>query len=261
MSSFTQLRGSRFSCVPRPAALARQIAYLLCAQYHSAATVPASDEKLPPIVVLPPIGVGIDRTFCGKLLNAWAADESAGSALHAIDLMGMGDSAPKPVMNKPFGGWDAPPRTPREWAEQTLSYVRDEVGVPCVVVGQSNLCTVALECAKLDTEQSWIKGVVLLGPPAVEALTIDKPQESIDKVWRVVGSPIGAALYRFARRKAFLSSFSKKNLFADPSQVDDAYLDTCAAGTCDSRWDQCALSSSCACSPETRLTLLARATR
>jgi pimeloyl-ACP methyl ester carboxylesterase len=201
---------------------------------YSAAVVPASDEKLPPIVVLPPIGVGIDRTFCGRFLEAWAADESAGSALHAIDMLGMGDSTPKPVMKKPFGGWAEPPRTPKEWAEQTLSYVRDEVREPCVIVGQSNLCTVALECSKLDTE-GLVKAVVLLGPPAVEALTIDKPQESIAKVWRVVGSPVGAALYRFARRKAFLSSFSKKNLFADPSQVDDAYLDTCAAGKCDAR--------------------------
>ena len=34
-----------------------------------------------------------------------------------------------------------------EWAEQVVAYVEDEVGEPCVVVGQSNLCTVALEAA------------------------------------------------------------------------------------------------------------------
>eukprot|EP00966_Prymnesium_polylepis_P284547 6574016-Prymnesium_polylepis.1 len=100
------------------------------------------------------------------------------------------------------GGWDEPPRTPRQWAEQVVSYVHNEVGEPCVVVGQSNLCTVALEAAALDPDA--VKGIVLLGPPAVEALSIDKPQESIDKVWRIVGSPIGAALFRFARRKPFL---------------------------------------------------------
>ena len=33
-------------------------------------------------------------------------------------------------------------------------------------------------------------GVVLVGPPAVEALSLDKPQESIDKVWRLVGSTL-----------------------------------------------------------------------
>jgi len=98
-------------------------------------------------------------------------------------------------------------------------------------VGQSNLCTVALEAAALDRDA--VRAVVLLGPPAVEALSLDKPQEAIDKVWRIVGSPIGAALFRFARRKPFLASFSKKNLFADPSQVDDAYLETCANGARD----------------------------
>ena len=39
------------------------------------------------------------------------------------------------------------------------------------------------------------------------------------QVWRIVGSPVGAALFRFARRKPFLASFSKKNLFADPALV------------------------------------------
>jgi len=101
------------------------------------------------------------------------------------------------------------------------------------VVGQSNLCAVALEAAGMGSADGMVTGVVLIGPPAVEALSLDKPQESIDKVWRLVGSPLGAALFRFARRKSFLGSFSRKNLFADPSQVDDAYLEVCAAGARD----------------------------
>jgi len=176
--------------------------------------------------------VGIDRTFCGRFLDAWAADESAGSALHAIDVIGMGDSTPKPKMyRRLMGGWEAPPRTPREWAEQVVAYVDEEIGEAAVIMGQSNLCTVALEAAAL--RPSSVCGVILLGPPAVEALSLDKPDESIAKIWRIVGSPIGAALYRFARRKAFLGSFSKKNLFAKPDQVDDTYLDVCAAGAAD----------------------------
>ena len=201
---------------------------------YSASIVPASKPNLPPLVLLPPIGVGIDRTFCGRFLEAWA-EAAPGSALHAIDVIGMGDSQPKPKMKRPFGGWDEPPRTPAEWAEQTLSYIRDEVGEPCVVVGQSNLCAVALEAAAKSGGEGrgGVSGIVLIGPPAIEALSIDKPQEKIDKVWRLVGTPIGAALFRFARRKAFLGSFSHKNLFADPSQVDDAYLDVCEAGAAD----------------------------
>ena len=111
--------------------------------------------------------------------------------------------------------------------------MRDEVGAPCVVVGQSNLCAVALEAAGMGSADGMVAGLVLIGPPALEALSLDKPQRSIDKVWRLVGSPLGAALFRFARRRSFLGSFSRKNLFADPSQVDDAYLDICAAGARD----------------------------
>ena len=39
---------------------------------------------------------------------------------------------------------------------------------------------------------------------AIEALSLNKPWSAIEKIWRVTGSPVGAALYRFARRKAFL---------------------------------------------------------
>ena len=195
---------------------------------YSAAVVPAArpDAKLPPVVLLPPIGVGIDRTFCVKFLDAWAA-AAPGPALHAIDVVGMGDSQPKPKMKR-FGGWDEPPRTPAGWAEQTLAYIDSEVGEPCVVAGQSNLCAVALEAASL--KPSSVAGVVLVGPPAVEALSLNKRQEDIDKVWRLVGSPLGAALFRFARRKAFLGSFSRKNLFANPDLVDDEYLEVCSRG-------------------------------
>ena len=88
---------------------------------YSAAVVPASQPNLPPLVLLPPLGVGIDRTFCSRFLDAWAAEPSAGAALHAIDMVGMGDSSPKPRMKSGvLGGWDEPPRTPEEWAEQVV---------------------------------------------------------------------------------------------------------------------------------------------
>ena len=200
----------------------------------SATVIPSTGNvALPPLVVLPPIGVGIDRTFNSRFVDEWAAAPVPKSALHAIDVIGMGDSQPKPRMKRPFGGWNEPPRTPTEWAEQTLTYIREEVREPCIVVGQSNLCTVALEAAGMDRAQSLVKGIILVGPPAIEALSIDKPSEDIAKVWRLVGSPLGAALFRFARRKAFLGSFSRKNLFADPSLVDDDYLNICAAGASD----------------------------
>lgn len=199
---------------------------------YSAAVVPATKMKMPPLVLLPPIGVGIDRTFCGRFLEAWAQLQP-GPALHAIDVVGVGDSQPKPKMKRPFGGWLEPPRTPTEWAEQTLAYIEDHIGEPCIVAGQSNLCTVALEAADRSGSTGLVKGLVLIGPPAVEALSIDKPADRIAKVWKLVGSPLGAALFRFARRKAFLESFSKKNLFADPAQVDETYLEICAAGAAD----------------------------
>ena len=67
-------------------------------------------------MVLPPIGVGIDRTFCGRLLEAWAAEPRT-SELHCADVLGMGDSQPKRRMSEP-------PLRPRDWAEQLRSYAK-----------------------------------------------------------------------------------------------------------------------------------------
>ena len=46
-------------------------------------------------------------------------------------------------MRRPFGGWDEPPRTPEDWAAQTVEYIRKEIREPSIVVANSNLCTVA----------------------------------------------------------------------------------------------------------------------
>ena len=72
---------------------------------YGATVVPATTPGRPALVLLPPIGVGIDRTFCGQLVDAWA-EAAPGPALHAIDVLGVGDSEPKPRMRRPFGGWD-----------------------------------------------------------------------------------------------------------------------------------------------------------
>ena len=72
---------------------------------YGATVVPATTPGRPALVLLPPIGVGIDRTFCGRLVDAWA-EAAPGPALHAIDVLGVGDSEPKPRMRRPFGGWD-----------------------------------------------------------------------------------------------------------------------------------------------------------
>ena len=65
------------------------------------------------------------RVVLSPQVEAWA-EAAPGPALHAIDVLGVGDSEPKPRMKRPFGGWDEGPRTPTEWAEQTLAYVRSE---------------------------------------------------------------------------------------------------------------------------------------
>ena len=48
--------------------------------------------------------------------------------------------------------------------------------------------------------------------------------------WNFFSSPIGKVFYRYARRRKFLESFSKKQLFANGNQVDEEWLDTLEKG-------------------------------
>ena len=80
-------------------------------------TITDGDASLPPLVLIPPVGVGIDRAFWVKFQRVW----DGGAATHAPDLLGTGTAAPKP---RKFYG-------PEVWARQLDAYVRDEVGRPC----------------------------------------------------------------------------------------------------------------------------------
>lgn len=65
--------------------------------YHTT-VLPAAraSPQCPPVLLVPPVGVGIDRNFFNRFLREW---EALGSpcAMHAPDLLGSGvDAQPKP---------------------------------------------------------------------------------------------------------------------------------------------------------------------
>ena len=55
----------------------------------------AVQDSRPPLVLIPPVGVGIDRSFYNRLQAEWSA-LGAPAAMHAIDLLGTGSATPKP---------------------------------------------------------------------------------------------------------------------------------------------------------------------
>ena len=115
--------------------------------YGARVTRGATD--LPPLLLIPPVGVGIDRQFYARFQDVWAGGDT-----HAPDLLGTGDAKPKP---RRF-------YKPEVWAGQLDAYVREVIGEPCVLVSQGGLLPVALEMWRLSGTDT-VRGVACLSPP------------------------------------------------------------------------------------------------
>jgi pimeloyl-ACP methyl ester carboxylesterase len=205
------------------------------------ATITDGDASLPPLVLIPPVGVGIDRAFWVKFQRVW----DGGAATHAPDLLGTGTAAPKP---RKFYG-------PEVWARQLDAYVRDEVGRPCTLVVQGGLLPCALEMWRLGGRDT-IAGVSLLSPPPLRFVCDDADEPWTAKkagapppgpptprasrriqrlAWAASASPVGNLFFRRLRGKrgARIRDFTDKNLFA--GECDDAWVEQCVAAARDSR--------------------------
>jgi len=116
---------------------------------------PAVQGSRPPLLLIPPVGVGIDRAFYNRLQSEWSA-LGAPAAMHAIDLLGTGSATPKP---RRF-------YSPDVWAGQIDAYIRDHLKEPCVLVVQGGLLPTALEVWRRSGSRV-IAGISLLSPPPV----------------------------------------------------------------------------------------------
>lgn len=214
--------------------------------------------SLPPLVCIPPVGVGITRSFYDPLHREWAAI-GAPSELHTPDLLGCGDASPKP---RRF-------YKPGTWAEQLLEYVASEIGRPVVVVSQGGLLPVALEMWAAGGTAT-IAGVAFVSPPP---LTFFAPEAAVEPgvrarfrerggkwhgrakqraLWTLSQSSIGGLFFRYLRAghgQPRIRSFSERNLFADGSKVDDEWMRMCAAGSADSRSRHATLAYLCGTVP------------
>ena len=204
-------------------------------------------EKSPPIVCLPPIGVGITRKFYEPLHREWAA-LGAPCALYTPDLIGNGDASPK---KRCF-------YTPEIWAEQILDYCETQVGRPCIIVSQGGLLPVALEMWKSRGADA-IAGISFMSPPPLRFFA---PEAEVEQgvrarfqdgngkkgklptrrtqrlLWLASISPLGNLFFRylrFGKGQPRVRSFCERNLFASASKVDDEWMAMCYEGSRDSR--------------------------
>jgi hypothetical protein len=74
--------------------------------------------------------------------------------------------------------------------------------------------------------------MVLSGPPAWRTITDAGNPRKQKALWNLFFSgPLGELFYRYARRREFLRSFSERQLFADPEDIDANWLDFLKKGS------------------------------
>ena len=180
----------------------------------------ATDDNSIPLVLIHPIGVGLSRVFWQRFCESWCKTGNS-NPIYNPDLLGCGDCEMPAVACYPD-----------DWAAQLQFFLETVVKKPAIVLVQGALLSVALALAKIDQESgsNLIQGLVLAGPPAWAVMNKHSTERQQRIVWNLLDSPLGNAFYRYARRAAFLRSFSIKQLFGDAAKVDSEWLDALQAG-------------------------------
>jgi pimeloyl-ACP methyl ester carboxylesterase len=178
-----------------------------------------TDERLA-LVLLHPIGVGLSGVFWHRFIRVWF-DRGLPYPIYNPDLLGCGNSDRPPVAYYPA-----------DWAEQLRDFIESHVKQPVILVVQGALFPVAIKL--LENSPMWIQGIVLSGPPAWRTMTEASHPLQQKLLWNLFfNSPLGGAFYQYARRRQFLQSFSTRQLFAQPDDVDEQWLDFLEKGAMD----------------------------
>lgn len=188
-----------------------------CTYEHYA---PASSvaEDSTPLLLIHPIGVGLSRRFWHRFCQTWY-QSGREEGIYNPDLLGCGESEMPHVAY-----------TPTDWAAQLQHFLLTVVQKPVTLVVQGALLPVALELARLQTQPNLIRQLVLSGPPPMPLITEATSARQQKLTWNFLDSPLGTAFYFWARRPQFLSSFSIRQLFANPEQVDAQWLNMLVEG-------------------------------
>lgn len=175
----------------------------------------------PALLLIHPIGVGLSRRFWDRFCHTWR-QHSQPHPLYVPDLLGCGESA------MPHRAY-----RPDDWAAQLQTLITSVIQRPVVLVIQGALFPVGIRLVqRMDT--ATVCGLVLAGPPGWNLISQSAKPLQQRLLWNgLFSNPLGNAFYRYARREAFLDSFSRRQLFADPADIDQEWLNMLTAGAAD----------------------------
>ncbi|MGK7912680.1 MAG: alpha/beta fold hydrolase [Synechococcus sp.] len=178
-------------------------------------------SNVPPLLLIHPIGVGLARPFWHRFCQSWQEMEP-NRIIYSPDLLGCGDS-------------DMPtlPYRPLDWAEQLQHFISTVIQQPAIAITQGALMPVALELGSLSDAESLVKAHIWSGPPAWSIVSTPAVEWQQKLAWSFFQSVLGNGFYRYARREAFLGSFSQRKLFSNPDAVDLDWLSLLHSGSRD----------------------------
>ncbi|MBD0269083.1 MAG: alpha/beta hydrolase [Cyanobacteria bacterium Co-bin8] len=175
------------------------------------------------LLLIHPIGVGLSRHFWDRFCREWSV-QGYPQAIYNPDLLGCGESDMPQVAY-----------TPDDWAAQLQHLIEKVIQRPVVLVVQGALFSVAIRLVQRLEGQNWVRGLVLSGPPGWQLVSQEMSPLLQKLLWNLLfDSPLGRAFYRYARREAFIESFSQRQLFAEAADVDQEWLGTLNQGSADS---------------------------
>jgi pimeloyl-ACP methyl ester carboxylesterase len=165
------------------------------------------------LLLIHPIGVGLSSRFWDRFISCGRSSDET-TALLAPDLLGCGR-----------GEHANQQLAPEDWAAPLIDLLREHNNAPAVLVSQGASLPIAL--AVIETAPELVAGLVAINPPSWRILEESFPKRQSQLLWRLLfQGPIGSLFYRYARRRAFLKSFSINNLFASHKDVDSEWLGT-----------------------------------
>ncbi len=176
------------------------------------------------ILLIHPIGVGLSGVFWQPFIEEWLKFHPS-CVIYNPDLLGCGESDMPSVAYYPL-----------DWGLQLKYFLESVIKKPVTLIVQGASFPIAIKLLQKLDNPNLVEKLVLSTPPAWRTMT-KAANPLVDKLlWNLLfDSPVGLGqlLYRYVRRRQFIESFSIRQLFAEPTQVDSRWLESLFLGAKD----------------------------
>jgi pimeloyl-ACP methyl ester carboxylesterase len=181
-------------------------------RYHCTYEHYPGQEDLP-LLLIHPLGVGLSRWFWHRFCAEFRR-QGFRHSLYNPDLLGCGD-----------GDQPAVAYTPEDWAAQLDYLIQTVIQRPVAVIAQGATFPIAIKLVERTRGKGWVRSLVLAGPPGWALISTPTSALTQKLLWNLLFSgPVGTAFFRYARREAFLRSFSRRQLFDNEQDIDREWL-------------------------------------